>query len=134
MYWMYIEDNGGSITKINYAAMLFVASLDVLLYFGIIILIDKPVDNALTLKYEPLYFTLYISGILTIGWLRNYSMCKGGKFELIKREVENEPQKLKWSILSILYIIFVVVFFYFAVTLGSLNYNLLLENKAQLYE
>ena len=114
--------------------MLFVASLDVLLYFGIIILIDKPVDNALTLKYEPLYFTLYISGILTIGWLRNYSMCKGGKFELIKREVENEPQKLKWSILSILYIIFVVVFFYFAVTLGSLNYNLLLENKAQLYE
>ena len=31
----------------EYAAMLFVASFDVLLYFGILILIDKSVDNVL---------------------------------------------------------------------------------------
>ena len=97
----------------DYAAMLFVASLDILLYLGVIILIDNLMDNVLSIKYEPVFFALYASGILVIERLRNRSMCKGGAFERIKKEVENEPQKLKWSILSILYVIFVVVFFLF---------------------
>ena len=58
------------------------------------------------------YFLLFIHR-LVIERLRNRSMCKGGAFERIKKEVENEPQKLKWSILSILYVIFVVVFLLF---------------------
>ena len=33
--------------------------------------------------------------------MRNRSMCKKGAFERIKKEAENEPQKLKWSILAI---------------------------------
>ena len=103
----------------DYAAMLFVASLDILLYLGVIILIDNLMDNVLSIKYEPVFFALYVSGILVIGRLRNRSMCKGGAFERIKKEVENEPQKLKWSILSILYVIFVVVFFLFCCYVGK---------------
>ncbi|MFT0388635.1 hypothetical protein ACMSEF_03510 [Bacteroides thetaiotaomicron] len=96
----------------DYAAMLFVASFDVLLYFGMLILIDKWVDNVLSIKYEPLYFALYLLGMFTIERLRNRSMCKNGAFERIKKEVENEPEKLKWGLLSILYMIFVVLFFF----------------------
>lgn len=103
----------------DYAAMLFVASLDILLYLGVIILIDNLMDNVLSIKYEPVFFALYASGILVIERLRNRSMCKGGAFERIKKEVENEPQKLKWSILSILYVIFVVVFFLFCCYVGK---------------
>ena len=110
----------------GYAAMLFVASFDVLLYFGILILIDKSVDKVLSKEYEPLYFAFYMLGMLTIERLRNRTMCKNGAFERIKEEVENEPQKLKWSILSILYMIFVVFFFsYFAVISGNTGYDLL---------
>lgn len=103
----------------DFAAMLFVASFDVLLYFGIIILIDKIMDKVLSTKYEPLFFALYISGMLIIGYWRNRSMCKDGAFERIKKEVEEEPQKLKWSILSILYMIFVVIFFLFCCYVGK---------------
>ncbi len=103
----------------EYAAMLFVASFDSLLYFGILILIDKSVDNVLLKEYEPLYFAFYMLGMLTIERLRNRTMCKNGAFERIKEEVENEPQKLKWSILSILYMIFVVFFFLFCCYIGK---------------
>lgn len=102
-----------------FAAMLFVASFDALLYFGILILIDKSVDNVLSKEYEPLYFAFYMLGMLTIERLRNRTMCKNGAFERIKEEVENEPQKLKWSILSILYMIFVVFFFLFCCYIGK---------------
>lgn len=108
----------------DYAAMLFVASFDVLLYFGIIILIDKGADNVLSIKYEPLYFALYLLGMLAIERLRNRSMCKNGAFERIKKEVENEPQKLKWSILSVLYMIFAVLFFLFCCCVGKYGLNL----------
>lgn len=108
----------------DYAAMLFVASFDVLLYFGILILIDKWVDNVLSIKYEPLYFALYLLGMFAIERLRNRSMCKNGAFERIKKEVENEPEKLKWSILSILYMIFVVLFFCVCCCIGKYGLNL----------
>ena len=51
----------------DFAAMLFVAFLDMFLYFGILILIDRLVDNVLSTKYEPFFFALYILGTLTIG-------------------------------------------------------------------
>ena len=103
----------------DYAAMLFVALVDVLIYFGILILIDRLTGNVLSNAYEPLFFALYILGMLTIERLRNRSMCKNGAFERIKKEVEEEPQKLKWSILSILYMIFVVFFFLFCCYIGK---------------
>ena len=103
----------------DYAAMLFVALFDVLIYFGILILIDRLTGNVLSNAYEPLIFALYILGMLTIERLRNRSMCKNGAFERIKKEVEEEPQKLKWSILSILYMIFVVFFFLFCCYIGK---------------
>ena len=103
----------------DYAAMLFVALSDVLIYFGILILIDRLTGNVLSNAYEPLFFALYILGMLTIERLRNRSMCKNGAFERIKKEVEEEPQKLKWSILSILYMIFVVFFFLFCCYIGK---------------
>ena len=103
----------------DFAAMLFVAFLDIFLYFGILILIDRLVDNVLSTKYEPFFFALYILGTLTIGWLRNRSMCKGGAFERIRKEVEAEPRKMLWGILSILYIIFVVLFFLFCCYVGK---------------
>ena len=62
---------------------------------------------------------IYMLGMLTIERLRNRTMCKNGAFERIKEEVENEPQKLKWSILSILYMIFVVFFFLFCCYIGK---------------
>ena len=103
----------------DYAAMLFVALFDVLIYFGILILIDRLTGNVLSNAYEPLFFALNILGMLTIERLRNRSMCKNGAFERIKKEVEEEPQKLKWSILSILYMIFVVFFFLFCCYIGK---------------
>ena len=103
----------------DYAAMLFVALFDVLIYFGILILIDRLTGNVLSNAYEPLFFALYILGMLTIERLRNRSMCKNGAFERIKKEVEEEPQKLKWSILSILYMSFVVFFFLFCCYIGK---------------
>ena len=103
----------------DYAAMLFVALFDVLICFGILILIDRLTGNVLSNAYEPLFFALYILGMLTIERLRNRSMCKNGAFERIKKEVEEEPQKLKWSILSILYMIFVVFFFLFCCYIGK---------------
>ena len=103
----------------DYAAMLFVALFDVLIYFGILILIDRLTGNVLSNAYEPLFFALYILGMLTIERLRNRSRCKNGAFERIKKEVEEEPQKLKWSILSILYMIFVVFFFLFCCYIGK---------------
>ena len=103
----------------DYAAMLFVALFDVLIYFGILILIDRLTGNVLSNAYEPLFLALYILGMLTIERLRNRSMCKNGAFERIKKEVEEEPQKLKWSILSILYMIFVVFFFLFCCYIGK---------------
>lgn len=107
----------------DYAAMLFVASFDVLLYFGMLILIDKWVDNVLSIKYEPLYFALYLLGMFTIERLRNRSMCKNGAFERIKKEVENEPEKFKWGLLSILYMIFVVLFFLSCCYIGKYGLN-----------
>ena len=103
----------------DFAAMLFVASFDSLLYFGILILIDRLVDNVLSTKYEPFFFALYALGILTIGWLRNRSLCKGDAFERIRKEVEAEPRKMLWGILSILYMIFVVFFFLFCCYVGK---------------
>ena len=103
----------------DFAAMLFVAFLDMFLYFGILILIDRLVDNVLLKKYEPFFLTLYALGTLTIGWLRNRSMCKGDAFERIRKEVEAEPHKMLWGILSILYIIFVVLFFLFCCYVGK---------------
>ena len=52
-------------------------------------------------------------------------MCKKGAFERIKKEAENEPQKLKWSILAILYMIFAVIFFLFCCYIGNTGYDLL---------
>lgn len=103
----------------DFAAMLFVAFLDMFLYFGILILIDRLVDNVLLKKYEPFFLTLYALGTLTIGWLRNRSMCKGGAFDRIRKEVEAEPRKMLWGILSILYIIFVALFFLFCCYVGK---------------
>ena len=103
----------------DFAAMLFVTFLDMFLYFGILILIDRLVDNVLSTKYEPFFFALYILGTLTIEWLRNRSMCKGGAFERIRKEVEAEPRKMLWGILSILYMIFVVLFFLFCCYVGK---------------
>lgn len=103
----------------DFAAMLFVASFDSLLYFGILILIDRLVDNVLSTKYEPFFFALYALGMLTTGWLRNRSLCKGDAFERIRKEVEAEPRKMLWGILSILYIIFVVFFFLFCCYVGK---------------
>ena len=104
--------------------MLFVASFDVLLFFGIMILTDKLVDKILSTKYEPLFFAFYILGMFTIGWFRNRSMCRNGAFERIKKEVENEPKKLKWSILSILYMIFVILIFLSCCYIGKYGLNL----------
>lgn len=111
--------------RTNMLQCCIVASFDALLYFGILILIDKSVDEVLSKEYEPLYFAFYMLGMLTIERLRNRTMCKNGAFERMKEEVENESQKLKWSILSILYMIFVVFFSYFAVISGNTGYDLL---------
>ena len=38
-------------------------------------------------------------------------MCKKGVFERIKKEVEGEPRKLFWGIISLVFILFALVFF-----------------------
>ncbi len=106
-----------------YAAMLFVASFDVLLYFGVVIFLDGLTGSILYDNYRGLFYGILIGGVLLIEHLRKRSMCRQGVFERLKKEVEEEPQKLKWSILSILYMIFVVLFFLFCCYVGKYGLN-----------
>ena len=67
-----------------YAAMLFVASLDCLFYWGIVTFVDGFTGYHLLPKYKPLYAFLFIGGALIIEKIRKRSMCKEGVFERMK--------------------------------------------------
>lgn len=53
----------------------------------------------------------FLGGAFIIGGIRNRSMCKGSAFNRIWKEVEAEPHKMLWGILSLLYILSAVAFF-----------------------
>jgi hypothetical protein len=95
----------------DYAAMLFVASLDCLFYWGIVTFTDGFIGYRLLPNHKPLYALLFIGGALIIAKVRNRSMCKNGAFERIKKEVEEEPRKMFWGTLSLLFILFAFAFF-----------------------
>lgn len=94
-----------------YAAMLFVASLDCLFYWGIVTFVDGFTGYHLLPKYKPLYAFLFIGGALIIEKIRKRSMCKEGVFERMKKEVEEEPRKTFCGILSLLFILLSLAFF-----------------------
>ena len=95
----------------EYAAMLFVASLDCLLYWGVVTFADGFTGYHLLPKHKPLYAFLFIGGALIIEKFHNHLMCKKGLFERIKKEVEEEPQKKFWATLSLSFILFTLAFF-----------------------
>ena len=95
----------------EYAAMLFVSSLDSLLYWGIITFTDGFTGYHLLPEHKFLYVLLFLGGALIIDRLRYRTMCKDGAFERIKKEVEEEPRKIYWGIFSLLYILFTLAFF-----------------------
>ncbi len=94
-----------------YAAMLFVASLDCLFYWGVVTLADGFTGYHLLPKHKPLYAILFIGGALIIEKIRKRSMCKEGVFERTKKEVEEEARKFLWGTLSLLFILFALAFF-----------------------
>ena len=95
----------------NHAAMLFVASLDCLFYFGVVTLIDGVTGYHLLPNHKLLYALLFIGGALIIETIRNRTMCKKGVFERVRKEVEEEPRKFLWGTLSLLYVVLALSFF-----------------------
>ena len=95
----------------DFAAMLFVVLLDCLFYLGIVVLADAFTGYHLLPEHKLLEIILFIGGAFIIGGIRNRSMCKGGAFDRIRKEVEAEPRKMLWGILSLLYILSAVAFF-----------------------
>ena len=95
----------------EYAAMLFVTSLDCLFYWGIVTLADGFAGYHLLPDHKPLYALLLLGGALIVERIHNHLMCKKGVFERVKKEVEEEPRKLFWGIISLLFILFALAFF-----------------------
>lgn len=89
----------------EYTAMLFIASLDCLWYWGTITFIDGLLGYLLLPTHKYLYTFLLIGGALVIEKLRKMTMCKEGLFEEMMKEVEEEPHKVMWNVLSIMYIL-----------------------------
>ena len=103
----------------KYAAMLFVASLDCLFYYGMITLIDGLTGYHL-LNGNRLWFAiLIIGGCLVIERIRNSTLCKKGFFEHVKKEVEEESNKFLWKAFSIIYIFLALSFFVLSMYLWS---------------
>ena len=101
----------------DFAAMLFVVLLDCLFYLGIVVLADAFTGYHLLPEHKLLEIILFLGGAFIIGGIRNRSMCKGGAFDRIRKEVEAEPRKMLWGILSLLYILSAVAFFLLSVYL-----------------
>ena len=94
----------------DYTAMLFVVELDFCVYSGIVFLTDGLTGYNLIPDHELLFILILLSGFFVFWMIRNHSMCKNGAFENIKKEVEEEPRKLLWGTLSLLFIIFTLAF------------------------
>lgn len=94
----------------DYTAMLFVVELDFCVYSGIVFLTDGLTGYNLIPDHELLFILILLSGFFVFWMIRNHSICKNGAFENIKKEVEEEPRKLLWGTLSLLFIIFTLAF------------------------
>ena len=95
----------------DYAAMLFVALLDCLFYWGVITFADSFTGYHLLPGHEILHTVLFLGGAVIIERVHNHTLCKGDAFDHIRKEVEAEPRKTLWGILSLLYILSAVAFF-----------------------
>ena len=94
----------------DYTAMLFVVELDFCVYSGIVFLTDGLTGYNLLPDHEFLFTFILLSGSFVFWMIRNHSMCKNGAFERIKKEVEEEPRKFLWEMLSLLFILFTLAF------------------------
>ena len=95
----------------DYAAMLFVALLDCLFYWGVITFADSFTGYHLLPGHEILHTVLFLGGAVIIERVHNHTLCKGDAFDHIRKEVEAEPRKMLWGILSLLYILSAFAFF-----------------------
>ena len=95
----------------DYAAMLFVALLDCLFYWGVINFADAFTGYHLLPGHEILHTVLFLGGAVIIERVHNHNLCKGDAFLRIRKKVEAEPRKMLWGILSLLYILSAVAFF-----------------------
>ena len=95
----------------DYAAMLFVALLDCLFYWGVITFADSFTGYHLLPGHEILHTVLFLGGAVIIERVHNHTLCKGDAFDHIRKEVEAEPRKTLWGILSLLYILSAFAFF-----------------------
>ncbi len=89
----------------GYAAMLFVTTINLLFFLGVFNFINAALNNLITDTSIYLVAFLFVGGALLAEFIHNRLLCKNGAFERIKKEVEEDPRKLYWGILSILYII-----------------------------
>ena len=90
--------------------MLFVVELDFCVYSGIVFLTDGLTGYNLLPDHEFLFTLILLSGFFVFWMIRNHSLRKNGTFERIKKEVEEEPRKLLWGMLSLLFILFTIAF------------------------
>ena len=94
----------------DYTAMLFVVELDFCVYSGIVFLTDGLTGYNLLPDHEFLFTLILLSGFFVFWMIRNHSLRKNGTFERIKKEVEEEPRKFLWGMLSLLFILFTLAF------------------------
>lgn len=94
----------------DYTAMLFVVELDFCVYSGIVFWADGLTGYNLLPDHELLYILILLSGGFIFWMIRNHSLRKNGVFEHIKKEVEEEPRKFLWGILSLLFVLFALAF------------------------
>ncbi|MDN0050024.1 hypothetical protein QVO10_11615 [Bacteroides gallinaceum] len=95
----------------DYAAMLFVALLDCLFYWGVMTFADSFTGYHLLPGHEILHTVLFLGGAVIIERVHNRTLYKGDAFLRIRKEVEAEPRKTLWGILSLLYILSAFAFF-----------------------
>ena len=94
----------------DFTSLLFVVGLDFLLYSGFVFLTDGLTGYHLLPAHKPLYTLIFLCGGFVLWMIHNHAMRKNGAFGCIKKEVEEEPRKLLWGMLSLLFILFTLAF------------------------
>ena len=100
----------GETLAADFTSLLCVVGLDFLLYSGIVFLTDGLTGYHLLPDHKPLYTLIFLCGGFVLWMIHNHALRKNGAFERIKKEVEEEPRKLLWGMLSLLFILFALAF------------------------
>jgi hypothetical protein len=100
----------GSYGDDDFAAAVFVSIFDTFYYWGAVVFIDIFLDDILIGENFWAYLIITFIGLILIVHYRKVTLCNNNSFEKVIDEVETEPRKVKWAILSIIYIVSSIAF------------------------